>query len=93
MDAKFEANMLVVFDIVSIPAAAASPADPVPLPMLMPIWSPDVQPLMLKSLKEHCYGPTVLRIAFEPCGRLGYKSLESLRFFATGSDGLGHFSV
>ena len=30
--------------------------------------------------KLHRYGPTVLPIAFEPCGRLGYKSLESIAF-------------
>lgn len=35
MDARFEANMLVVFDIVSMLAAAASPAVPVPLFMFM----------------------------------------------------------
>ena len=30
--------------------------------------------------KLHRYGPTVVPIALEPCGPLGYKSLESIAF-------------
>ena len=33
-----------------------------------------------ESAKQSRYGPSVLPVAFETCGRLGYKSIVSLQF-------------